>query len=77
MAFAGEFTPVLAKHSRRCGSDIAHLLSLRKLCTAIKCVVMDGFRAFAELHHGLCDLIVECYTNWYRCKARLAKLRAR
>jgi hypothetical protein len=58
-------------------SALGFLLSLRKLCAATKCAVIVGFRNVAELHHALCNLIVECYANWYRCKARIAKLRAR
>jgi hypothetical protein len=58
-------------------SAIGFVLSVRKLCSAIKTAAMAGFRGFTELHRGLCNLIVECCANWYRCKARIAKLRAR
>jgi hypothetical protein len=57
-------------------SAIGFLYSLRKLCAAIKCALMGVFRNFAELNRGLCNLFVECCADWYRCKARIAKLRA-
>jgi hypothetical protein len=73
-----ELSRLAAQHPLLVSSSaIGFLLSLRKLCVATKCAVMDGFRNFAELHHGLCNLIVECCANWYRCKARIAKLRTR
>ncbi len=51
------------------------LLSLKKLCGALKSSIIAGLGGLAELQRALCECISTCDANWSRCRGQLAEHR--